>query len=54
VIEERVIPCPHCHRNTPREEWRLVFRRIISAGGRKHARVLKHKPCEQIVYFLLE
>ena len=54
VIEDRVILCPRCNRKTPREEWRLVFRRIISADGRKPARVLEHKPCEQIVYFLLE
>ena len=45
--------CPRCRREAPQTEWRLVFRRIISVGGQPPARVLEHRPCEQIVYFLL-
>lgn len=46
--------CPHCRREAPRREWRLLFRRIIGAAGQPPARVLEHRPCEQIVYFLLD
>jgi hypothetical protein len=47
------LPCPRCGRNAPKTEWRLLYRRIIGAGGRPPARLLEHLPCEQIVYFPL-
>ena len=27
--------CPHCRRQAPRSEWRLLFRRVIAAEGQR-------------------
>ena len=46
--------CPRCCRDAPLADWWLIYRRLCS--GREDlpaVRVLKHRLCEEIVYFPL-
>jgi hypothetical protein len=47
--------CPHCRRQSPRNEWRQMWRHIGNgtAGG-SPAEVLRHKPCGDIIYVVLQ
>ena len=49
------LACPRCGTKTPRSEWVLVFRRLSGFNERlPPLRVLKHRACKQMVYFLME
>ena len=45
--------CPRCQRMTKAEEWRLIHRRVLAEGSRSAGRVLQHRICEVMVYFVL-
>ena len=46
--------CPRCNRATKTQEWRLVYRRVVSADGKTAGRVLEHTNCEVLVYLVLK
>ena len=47
--------CPGCRTKAPRSEWVVVFRNVTGFNHRlPPLRVLKHRPCKQMVYFLVE
>jgi hypothetical protein len=49
------LACPRCGGEAPRSEWLVIFRNVTSFNNRLPAlRVLKHRPCKQMVYFFVE
>ena len=55
VQRRRELACPSCRVEAPRSEWVVVFRRLTGFNARLPTlRVLKHRPCKQMVYFLVE
>jgi hypothetical protein len=47
--------CPRCRTDSPRSEWWLLFRRVRGPGeGLPPVRLLKHRRCSEIVYFLVK
>ena len=52
--KSEILFCPVCRVASVREEWTVVFRRIRSGQGTGPAKVFRHRPCNEIVYFLVE
>jgi hypothetical protein len=51
---DRVVYCPRCRDHRPRREWRHVWRHVASgAEGGRPAQVLRHLPCNEIVYLMM-
>jgi hypothetical protein len=50
----KLIYCPRCREESPRHEWKRLWRHVRSATPRgKPAEVLKHRPCKEIVYVVM-
>jgi hypothetical protein len=54
IQDEGHLPCPVCRSVRPRSEWRRVLRYVRSGSGETPATVLRHVPCNEIAYFLVE
>ena len=52
-VKDETFFCPRCRSTSPRTDWWLVFRRLRGVGGLPPIRVLRHKECDEIVYFAL-
>jgi hypothetical protein len=51
---DRLVYCPLCQNERPRNEWIRVWRHVRSGTPRgKPAEVLKHRPCKEIVYVVM-
>jgi hypothetical protein len=49
------LACPSCGTKASRSEWLVIFRNLTGFNNRLPAlRVLKHRPCKQMVYFFVE
>ena len=45
--------CPRCQAPSRRADWVPVFRRLRGPHNEPPVRVLKHKQCSELVYFLI-
>ena len=52
--ESSALPCPACGDSRPRREWRRVLRFVRGAKGIPPVMILRHRPCNEIAYFLVE
>jgi hypothetical protein len=55
TADDPPIVCPTCERPAPRPEWRLVLRWVKpSRPGAPAVRVLRHQPCDELAYVVLD